>query len=256
MTSIKRQLRPIKFKEQKLNKSKGILDDFAVRKVLETIELNAMNGNFSNDLTVGNIIRGGQLIIDDNISINEDTISSVSTDLIIDTSGDKIEFQHHTDPKLEINSTKNINKQDTDVEGGLNVSGEMEGSRMLLCFGSTKGSTGGAVCYLKMADGTACSASKGFVMPRAGSIVGMSVGYYVSSVTFSGNFRSYIQVNGLTVYPVDDFVNSTGQKNHYNTQDREIDKFNAGDRIGVKVDALYAGGYIDVVLLIEVQFDT
>ena len=38
MESIKKQMTPIRFREQELNKSKGILDDFAVRKNVATKE--------------------------------------------------------------------------------------------------------------------------------------------------------------------------------------------------------------------------
>jgi len=61
--SIKQQMKPTSFKEQPLNKSKGILDDFAVRKDMQTREgtiqhtptnpKDIVNKEYVDDITIG-----------------------------------------------------------------------------------------------------------------------------------------------------------------------------------------------------------
>jgi len=65
MLSIKKQLEPKSFKEIELHKSAGILDDYAVRKNIDTREISSTNGYAiimiaGEDLIKGNIVRASR----------------------------------------------------------------------------------------------------------------------------------------------------------------------------------------------------
>lgn len=161
-----------------------------------------------------------------------------------------------------------VNKEYTDdtflkktggiISGNLNVQGELQGSRAILHFGDLRGSAVGDTRYLYMAgNGLQCSGTKGYVMPRDGSIVGYSVRFTTGSFSFAGAFRSRIYRNRITIlWAIDTpLINSNGEKAHYATQARGTDTFSAGDLISIDVNALYIGGYSNVELLLEIQLD-
>ncbi len=151
-----------------------------------------------------------------------------------------------------------IYMEDLFVSDDVKVAGEMQGSRMLLHSGNSKGDISGRAVYHHFAgSGYQMGVNVGYPMPRAGSVVGVSVIYYVTSIMFSGSFRVSIMKNGFTtLWNVDDLVSGTGKHIHYATQARDIDKFAAGDTIEIKVDALYTGGYSWSEVITEIQFDT
>ena len=143
---------------------------------------------------------------------------------------------------------------DLTVANDATISGELKGSRCLLPIGSS-GENKTTDQFLRGGGNSVMGATTGYMMNRAGSIVGVTWMYSVDSYTPVATVEIEIRKNNSAVYEVSDTIAATGVGDVRGTQARGTDTFVAGDIITALVDIdgtiqydMY-GGYI------EVQFD-
>lgn len=140
------------------------------------------------------------------------------------------------------------------LSGDVEVSGELKGARCLLGIGRalTDQTTDQ---WLRGNGDWGFSTNRGYVMNRAGSIVGATLLYSVDSITATPTFALEIRKNNTEVYEVSDTVTETGMASVYGTQARGIDVFAAGDLISALIDIDGTIQYDGFGGYIEVQFD-
>jgi hypothetical protein len=131
---------------------------------------------------------------------------------------------------------------------------KLEGGHATLVAGKALGVTGSS--YLEDAFGTALSATHGFVMPKAGSIVACSVNLTVSAVT-AASLVLEVRVNDVPKLTATKAIPVTGVYSWYATSDRHIHKFAAGDLIQFKLTVVGTScSKAGVLAIAAVRFDT
>lgn len=145
---------------------------------------------------------------------------------------------------------------DADVVGDLIVGGELQGARLMLTGGLLAAITADAPL-----DGTGAvpfATNRGYVMPRAGSVVGVSVNFTVTAETTPGNATLQAMIENTAIFSCGDIaISGLGIYEGYAVQARGVDTFAAGDIVRLKFDFTGFVGTIDKILgLLEVQFDT
>ena len=121
-----------------------------------------------------------------------------------------------------------------------------------LSFGETL-ETSGSV-YLKTNTGVRSSAEKGYVMMDAGSITGISTN--IEAVSGEGRINVIVYVNGEDVSLRNlIYVDSTGIKNDYDKQSKDIIKFQPGDVISVYVETQGGVTWKDAINLVKIELD-
>ena len=139
---------------------------------------------------------------------------------------------------------------DLNVTGDLNIAGELEGSRHSILFTHT----GGTSTQSLFAGVVEMASGKGAVMPRSGSIVGISVSFNITASTTFDAF-AIARINGSGGFGVNCGLTIVNDQEVVGTQARGIDTFAAGDRI----DVIFGGKALDwdeVIAIVEVQYDT
>jgi len=140
--------------------------------------------------------------------------------------------------------------------GDFNVQNELKGSRVLVDAGETGNYSGSR--YLDMNNGTQMSANNGYCMPRAGSVVGVSISVQCSVLTQAGDVTIHVYKNGVSAFSATQSVNAVADWNWSATQARGTDTFAVDDVITlyVEVDVAFIGTLHDTGALAELQFDT
>ena len=145
---------------------------------------------------------------------------------------------------------------DLTIENDLDVKGESKGSRVIL-MGGTSANYSGGERFMKVGNVT-FTTSIGMVMPRAGSIVGMScmvnVGFI--SIGFSGDFDYKCYKNGSVVFEKSTTISGTGFLKDFTTQARGETTFVAGDVISLSGVGNVRYRVDDTIICVELQFDT
>lgn len=143
---------------------------------------------------------------------------------------------------------------DLAVTDDATISGELKGARCLLGIGSNAGNLT-VDDWLRGSGFGQHSNTMGYLMTRAGSIVGATFMYNIDSYTPVATLELEVRKNDVVVYSLVDTIAATGVGSMYDTQARGTDTFVAGDIIAARIDVtgtiqydMY-GGYI------EVQFD-
>lgn len=95
-----------------------------------------------------------------------------------------------------------------------------------------------------------------FEMPWAGSIVGISAQVANAEARTAGTLTVDATVNG-SVSGLQAVINGTNAEHHSSTQAKDLDSFNAGDRIGCKIttDAGWLPVSADVIVVVYVSFN-
>ena len=194
-----------------------------------------------NDLYVGSVKYGttGNLDVSGNAQV--DGTLDVDSAVVMDTT---------------LNVLGNVDFDvDANVDGDITVDGEIKGSRVVLQFHDTTAAVSG---YATFGDITT-TAKLGFVMPHAGSVVGVSAVSQVTTHTSAGTIQWAVYKNGSTVFNCDRGLIATTDANPAicsATQARGIDVFAADDIITAYVEFNAFAGVVDNMLyIIEVVFD-
>ena len=206
----------------------------------------------------GNMDCDGTSVWDGVATFNADAIFtldvSVGSDLTItgDASCDSLYVGSDLVVVAGVSAADLTASDDLVVTDDATIGGELKGARCLLAIGlDSTNQTGGR--WLK---GPAYfTATMGYMMTRAGSIVGASYMYHVDSYTPVATFELEILVNNAEVFAPTNTIAATGVDGVYGTQARDTDTFVAGDVITARIVVSGtiqwdgANGYI------EVQFD-
>lgn len=116
------------------------------------------------------------------------------------------------------------------VEGNLQVSGELSGTRQMFTAGRQTTYSFSGYPMVGVGGTLSMSGMEGFRAMRAGSITGLAANFYISSLTTQGDITVQARVNDTPVYNL--IINSgdtTGSVSGVTTQARGIDAFSAGD---------------------------
>jgi hypothetical protein len=152
-----------------------------------------------------------------------------------------------------------------DIPGDLVVDGEVQGSRCLLVFGDTDNRTSDSY-HITEGPGrdrhTNAISPHGYTMPRAGSIVGISMSNNITVHSVDSTIQAWVYKNDNTggdgVFGTGDVtIDGTGVFKGQATQARGTDTFSAGDTITTRIEK--AGGTFTIAesnVIVEVQFDT
>lgn len=242
---------PRKIKQPKfidLPKSAGILDDHAVRKNLATKEgtiekvpvddSDIANKKYVDDSVVGNLaVTSTNTIEDERIVVGDTGARRVRN------SGVSID---------DSNNITDVN--DLTIENDLNVKGESKGSRVLITAGNNANYTG-TEKFMKT-ENVLLNSTKGIPMPRAGSIVGISIMANCSSFTSSGTLTYKCYKGETNVFEGSYTISSDGVSTDQTTQARGTDTFNAGDLIRLSATGSLGFTINDTIICLELQFDT
>jgi hypothetical protein len=112
---------------------------------------------------------------------------------------------------------------------------------------------------MKTVNGVLMSSNLGYVMHRAGSIVGAGARFQCTSFSSTDTWSVDVLMNNSSVFkPTGISVGGTGYYSTYGTQARETDTFAAGSLIQVKMNATIGlRATIDNVIgYFEVVFDS
>lgn len=143
--------------------------------------------------------------------------------------------------------------QKLDVVGNIQLSGELMGARQLLPQDRTSIN---ADAYMGSA-ALAYAAGYGFVMPRAGSIVGLSACANVTVEGSAGTIDVHVYKNGASVFSLTLTTAGVAVYKGQSTQARGTDTFAAGDLITAYIDFnTFVGTVAPMITLIEVVFNT
>jgi len=94
-------------------------------------------------------------------------------------------------------------------------------------------------------------------LPRNGSIVSISAHLKVNTLTTQGTIIAEAVLNGATSFQAILNIDSTDFKYWYETQDKDIDIFNEGDRLGFRIKyGTFEGQCQGMIVCVEVEFDT
>lgn len=139
------------------------------------------------------------------------------------------------------------------VRGDLTAEKELKGSRLLLGASLDGSLSAGAYMFVH---NTFFDATRGYVLPRAGSIVGISL---ITDCTAGGggtSVRIEIRINDVNVYQLSiDLTSGVGIYSAYDTQARRTDTFNAGDLLQFYMVAVGSTCRRNIGM-VELQFDT
>jgi len=139
-----------------------------------------------------------------------------------------------------------------EVVDDLKVSGELQGARESFTFSYGRG---GGARYAKIGE-FQTSAGQGYIMSRGGSIVSVSVTANVNNYSASGNMDAEARIGGTPMFQKAINVTGAGLYSGYATQARDTDTFVAGNSLEAYIDIHGTFSVYDVVIVIEVQFDT
>ena len=155
------------------------------------------------------------------------------------------------DVKHNLKVSKNLT-----VKNDLTVEGELKGTRLIFNFGTATASD--TDFYMKTVNGVTMSLYLGYVMHRAGSIVGAGARFQCTPFSSPDTWSVDVLVNNSSVFkPTGIYVYDTGYYSTYGTQARGTDTFVVGNLIQVKMNAT-AGSRATIVNVIgyfEVVFD-
>lgn len=135
----------------------------------------------------------------------------------------------------------------------LSIVKEIKGTRVQ--FQAGFGAEGGSSRYLKTTNGADFSATHGFVMPHAGSIVSVAASTVISGYSLSGTSSFQVRVNDSLAYQTQITPAGNGHIDNYATQARNTDTFSAGDLIQVYYDHKGTYNINDTVVTFEVVYD-
>ena len=161
----------------------------------------------------------------------------------------------YVDKDLEVKGKTTL-RNDLTVKNDLTVSGELKGTRLIFNFGTAAASD--TDFYMKTVNGVTMSLYLGYVMHRAGSIVGAGARFQCTIDVGSDTWSVDILKNNSSVFkPTGVSVASTGYYSTYGTQARGTDTFVANQLIQVKMNATTGSrATIDNVIgYFEVVFD-
>ena len=141
------------------------------------------------------------------------------------------------------------------ADGDAEIAGELKGSRQSFSFGYNKNLSSDT--YIKSAGNTITSATIGYVMPRAGSIVGIGFCTNINNLAVGGDLKAVARINGSDKLSETLSFAGTGDKSGYATAARNTHTFTAGQKLAVYTDKV-SGTYMwqNTVVNIEVVFDT
>jgi len=148
---------------------------------------------------------------------------------------------------------------DAVIDGDLTVSGEMKGSRIVYNFGYTAGLNGPNTFVLEVGPRvkSGLAASQGYLMPRAGSVVGIAIILDVNA-SAGGDVDFLARTdNDTTLFT--ETISAPGVADghkQYNTFTRGTYTFSAGEVLQVRMDVDAGVTTDDVIVSLEVQFDT
>lgn len=149
-----------------------------------------------------------------------------------------------------------IDQPDSDTlkftENKVNIPNELLGARIMIGAGIQE--NGG---FLKVSGGVVFTATKGYCLPRAGSVVGLT---YQLTCTTGGLGKSAdveVRINNINVFSSNaEFGSGSAEYKGVSTQSRNLDTFISGDLLSVHI-TLNGGAVIEKVFtLVELQFDT
>lgn len=151
---------------------------------------------------------------------------------------------------------------DLEVNNDVHVAGENQGTARTLS--SALSITGISSDQYMTVSGVTMTANKGFVMERAGSIVGLSIAYNVTTVDVAalGGIDIQVRKNGTNVYSTGELLELTnGDKKVNITQNRGTDTFIAGDTISLYIDQAVSGSmgttkYNNFIATVSFYYDT
>ena len=137
------------------------------------------------------------------------------------------------------------------------VTGELKGCRECITFGyASKAYTSGVIQFMNLGENV-CTSTYGCVMPRAGSIVGISVMLTCSAFTSAGYCYANSFINNVGKGSIRTSITGTGDFSSRNTFARGTYSFSAGDLIQADVNS---SGFVATLskhnVLVEVVFDT
>lgn len=164
----------------------------------------------------------------------------------------------HTNPdhSLDVNGTFQA-AGDCDLDSDVTVGGELNGApRSFVLSNSTSGSADVSGIYLKSGE-ILMTATKGLVMRKAGSIIGISIQYDIT--TSGANIEIQVHKNGASVWGnvIDDSV-AADKKDSF-TQARDTDTFAAEDILSVIVIAPSGPGpwtvIDDMIVTLDIVYD-
>ncbi len=231
--------------------------------------------------TTGNTTISKNLTIDDGTAATDFTLTfdGESNDSVITWMEDE-DYLAYSDDIL-MNTTENIYFRDTaisinsvddghldltadvliDLNGAvsatsdLTVAGEMKGSRFQIS--AARATVGTADGYLTLPNGTLMTATFGYPMQRAGSIVGVSGMLNVTAVTTDGTIDVEVKKGGVTVYSVTITTAGTGDYSAYATQVRGTDTFVAGDLLQLYVNfQTFVGTITKGFAMADIQYNS
>lgn len=164
---------------------------------------------------------------------------------------------------FQTNGTSRIAQNGNATLATTTVSGELKGSRMIIPFGYNGTMTVGnlATVGFKGVDGVQWNnTTQSNVMPRAGSVVGISISYTNGTVT---NWAALKVAKNTGVGPliiITQAISTAAASTNYSTYAtyaRGTYTFYAGDKIDVEVyNSTASATMLNVTGLLEVQFDT
>jgi hypothetical protein len=102
-----------------------------------------------------------------------------------------------------------------------------------------------AISGYLLVSGVAMQAGLGYVMQRAGWVVGASYSLNCTIATSPGSFVIRVRKNGVDVFSVGLTINSTGIKTSYLTQAKGLSPFVAGDVLSFYADFVTFVGTVD-----------
>ncbi len=167
----------------------------------------------------------------------------------------------HSQDNTQAHSDYLINNGDDTTSGTLtaanfNTTGVVQGSKCMIPF--NKYTITSSAWFAAAGDRT-CSSSRGYCMPRDGSITAWSHHYDWNSHTTNGDTSLQIKINNTTkITNTDTHTAAQWGLNKYGTVSRGTHTFNAGDIIHVYLnyDGAVAGSCRNHIVLVEVTFDT
>lgn len=144
------------------------------------------------------------------------------------------------------------------ISGNLTVTGELLGSRSLLIFAGSNSGIGASDEFLGTG-GSSTTFEAVYKMPRAGSVIGYSVGGRTSAFTSNKAVIFRIRKNGSTLISSNTLTWTANNQSQFDTAtiSRGTNTFAAGDTISLLFD--HQSGTATVVSIIdyiEVQFDS
>jgi hypothetical protein len=210
-----------------------------------------VDGN-DKDLTIFNNSDDIKLTAQEDIDLTASDDIHITADEDIElTAGDDIELTAVN--KLIINVGDEVDiTGDVDCNRDLNVDGELKGARESFTFSYGRG---GGARYAKIGE-LQTSAGQGYIMPRNGSIVSISVTANVNSFASGGNMDAEARIGGTPMFQKVIDVTGAGLYSGYATQARDTDTFVAGNSLEAYIDIHGIFRVYDVIIVIEVQFDT